>query len=119
MKLLLVACVALLAVVAVQADKLPSATPEEINDILATREKAKEFVDCVTRPRRCRDARAKDIARIAPELIRVQGKCSRVKGLECSADDERNIKIVVNTLSTKYNDLYRQLITDAANPGRG
>ncbi|KAF2365458.1 Insect odorant-binding protein A10/Ejaculatory bulb-specific protein 3 [Trinorchestia longiramus] len=107
---LLVACIVLMVVVAVHSERLPQATAEELRNILSTRAGAQEFVDCVKRPKTCRDNRAHGIARLAPSLIRTQGRCKKVKGLVCTPQDEENIKIVVSTLSSKYNDLYNDLL---------
>lgn len=97
------------AVVSAQV-KLPQASEDELRQILSTREGALEFVNCVKLPKACRDTRAHAIARLAPMLLRTQGRCKNIKGVSCDANDERNIRFVITTLSTKYNDLYNDLI---------
>lgn len=43
-------------------------------------------------------------------LLRTQGRCKGIKGVQCDSNDERNIRFVVTTLSSRYNDLYNELV---------
>jgi len=92
-----------------QKGLLPDASADEIVEILSTREGATEFVNCVMFPKRCRDPRAKDIARLAPILFRTRGRCKGVKNLKCTADDEAKISFVIKKLQKDHGRLYTQL----------
>lgn len=61
MKLSLVLLAVCLAVAYAQI-KLPPATEEEIKQILSTQQGAKDFVNCVKKPKDCTDNRATSVA---------------------------------------------------------
>jgi len=111
--LLLAAAACLLLAPALAARKklkVPKASKAELQEMLATKESAKAFVDCIKKPKKCEDKRAEGLSRLAPMLMRSQGRCRNTRGLNCDQQDEANIKFVLKTLSSRYSGMYNGLM---------